>query len=102
VAAIAHHPVAGFERGHLAAAARHGSCEFAGGREGKVRLDLVLAGDQQRVEEIQRGGRDAHENLVLARLRLRQRAQFEVVGRAVAAAQDGSHRRSGRVAARML
>ena len=65
--------------------------EFGGGRKRRGRLDLVFAGDDQRVEKIQRGGVDSHHRLAGSGLRLVDIGEFKVVGRAVAGAEQGFH-----------
>ena len=52
---------------------------------------LIFAGDDQRVEEIQRRGFDAHHGLAGSGLRLGQIPQFELVGRTELAAENGFH-----------
>ena len=64
----------------------------AAGENGKAGLYLVLAGDDQRVEEIQRRGVDSHHRLARARPPGRAgRAMVEIVGRAGAGAEQGFH-----------
>ena len=66
IAAIAQDAVAGFEAAHAGAQALDDAGKFGRGREGEGRLRLVLAGDDQRVEEIERGGLDGDDRLARA------------------------------------
>ena len=90
-AGIAHHPVAGRHIGHARADAFDNSGEFRRGRERKRRLVLIFAGDDQRVEEIQRRGFDAHHGFAGSGVRLGHINEFEFVGRAELAAENGFH-----------
>ena len=60
---VAHDAVAGREPGHARADALDHAGELAARRKRKRRLDLVLAGDDQRVEEIQARRRDLGDDL---------------------------------------
>ncbi len=77
---IAHHPVAGSDIGHAGADALDDAGEFRRRRKRKRRLVLIFAGDDQRVEEIERGRLDAHHGLAGSGLRLRDVGEFKFVG----------------------
>ena len=80
------------EARHARADALHHAGEFGGRRERERRLDLVLAGDDQRVEEIERRGLHRDDDLAGARRGIGQVLEFEIVGAAEAGAEDGFHR----------
>ena len=84
-AAIAEHAVARRQARHARADALHHAGEFGGGRERKRRLELVFAGDDQRVEEIERRGLRSRRPLRRGRAR----------GRAGRRIRDRRGRRSG-------
>jgi len=88
---IADDAVAGRKAGDAGSDAFDFAGELGAGREREGRLVLVLAGDDQRVEEVQRGGRDPHDRLARRRRRIGDVGEFEVVGRAVAGAEQGFH-----------
>src|SRR5262245_39365221 len=58
---VAEHPIAGFERRHTGTKALDRSGELGGRREWRFRLELVFAGDDQRVEEVQRRRMDFYD-----------------------------------------
>ena len=64
IAADAH---AGFHVAHARADAFHDAGDLGHGREGQRRLVLVFAARQQRIEEVEGGGLDAHDGLAGAR-----------------------------------
>ena len=65
--------------------------KFRRRRERERRLVLVLAGDDQRVEEIQRRRLDGDDRLARAGNGIGQLAELEIVGTAEAGTQDGFH-----------
>src|SRR5262249_21397363 len=87
----AHHPVARGKSPHTGTDALDHAGEFRGGRERERGLVLVFAGGQQRGEEIERGGLDGDDHPRGPRNRRRDVLDFEVVGAAEAAAQNGFH-----------
>ncbi len=84
-AGVAHHPIAGLDVGHARSDAFDGACEFGTGRERKGWLVLILAGDDQVVEEVQRGSCDRDHRFAGARHRVGDVGHDEVVG----ACRDG-------------
>ena len=88
---VAHDPVAGCERGDAGADALDHAGELAARRERERRLGLVLAGDDQRVEEIQADGRDLGHDLARPGDRIGDVREHEVVGGAEAMAENGFH-----------
>ena len=77
-----HHPVAGSKVGHASADTLDHTGEFRRGREREWRLVLVLAGDDQRVEEIERSSLDAYDCFASFGGGFRDIDQFELVGTA--------------------
>ena len=71
--------------------ALHHAGEFRGRRERQRRLGLVLAGDDQRVEEIQRRGFDAHHSFAGRGDGIGNVRKLEIIGRAVAGAEQCFH-----------
>ena len=86
-----HDAIAGRDFGHAGACAFDNAGELGHRRERKRRLLLVFAGDDQRVEEIERCGLNAHDGLAGSSVWRRNVGQFELIGRAEMGAQDGFH-----------
>ena len=78
-ARIADDAVARGKPGHAFAQALDGAGEFRARRKRKRRLVLVLAGDDQQVEEIQRRGFDPHHGLARPGHRVRQVGDRQVL-----------------------
>ena len=92
VAAVAEHAVARrFKPRHAVADALDHAGEFRRRRERERRLELIFAGDDQCVEEIERRGLDRDDDLARGRSRVGQVAVFEIVGAAEVGAQNGFH-----------
>ena len=88
---IAHHAVAGRQAGHAGADAFHHARKLASRRERERRLDLVFAGDHQRIEEIQPDRGNLGDDLAGPCRRLGDIREHEVAGWAEAMAEDGFH-----------
>ena len=65
--------------------------ELAAGRERKRRLGLVLAGDDQRVEEVQPARHHPDQDLARSGDGVGDVREHEVVGRSESLAEDGFH-----------
>ena len=52
---------------------------------------LIFAGNDQKVEKIERGGLDRNHRFARARLRFRNLGQLQVVGRAESCTQNSLH-----------
>ena len=63
------HVVAGLEMLHVVADGGNRAGQFAAGREGQVRLELVLVFDDEAVREVHRGGLHVDEHLIGADVR---------------------------------
>src|SRR5262249_56997067 len=61
------------------------------GHARQARRGVVRAGDGQGGEKIERGGPHAHTRLALARHRIGQLTDLELIGRAVAGAENSLH-----------
>ena len=85
------YPVAGRELSHTRTDAFDHAGKFASGREWEWRLGLVLAGDDQRVEEVQSDRLDLGHDLAGAGDRIGNVRDLKVVGRTEMAAEDGFH-----------
>src|SRR5262249_61546335 len=83
--------VAGVESGAAGADAFHHAREFAARRERKRRLGLILAGDDQRVEEIHPDRSHLGHDLARCRDGIGDIGEHEVVGGAEALAENGFH-----------
>ena len=90
-ARIADHAVARGKPAHAFAQAFDGAGEFRPGRKRKRRLVLVLPGDDQQVEEVQRRGLDPHHGLARPGHRVRQVGHRQVLRLARAGADQCFH-----------
>ena len=90
---IAHDTVAWGDAGDAGADALDHAGEFRRRRKRKRRLVLIFAGDDQRVEEIQRRRLYAHHRFARAGVRLVDVGQFKFVGGAEMGTEDGFHAR---------
>src|SRR5262249_2412962 len=88
---VAHDAVAGLERGDARADALHHARELAARREWKRRLGLILAGDDERVEEIQPDRYDFGHDLARPGNGVGDIGEHKVVGGAEALAENGFH-----------
>src|SRR5262249_37685403 len=88
---VAHDAVAGLERGDAGADTFHHARELAARREWKRRLGLVLAGDDQRVEEIQPDRHHLGHDLARPGNGIGDIGEHKVVGGAEALAENGFH-----------
>ncbi len=88
---IAEYPVAGLELGHARPDAFDHARELPARREREWRLGLVLAGDDQRIEEVQADGGDLGDHLAGTGHGIGNVGEHKVVGRAVALAENGFH-----------
>jgi len=88
---VTDHPIAGFERCDTGTEALDRSGKLCSRRKWRFRLELVFAGDDQRVEKVQRRRMDFYDCLAGTRLRLRYIDKFEVIRLSVAGAEEGFH-----------
>ena len=91
VARIGQHPVADLQRGDALAHALDHAGAFGGRRERERRLDLILAGDDQSVEKIQRRRMDADHHFAVAGGGIGHVSEDEIVGRTIVRAEQGFH-----------
>jgi hypothetical protein len=90
-AAIAEHAVARFQPAHAGTDALDHAGEFGSRRERKGRLELVFAGDDQRVEEVERCGFHRDNHLAGTGRGVGQVLELKLVGAAEMCAEDGFH-----------
>ena len=91
VAGQPHDPVARLQMGNLAAHAGDHTGSLTARRKGERWLDLVLALDDQGIGEIDAGGVDIDDNLVVLGDRIGGFVQRQRAGRSVGFAQYGFH-----------
>src|ERR1041384_7245308 len=89
--AIAEYAVADAKPAHAGADAFDDAGELGGRRERERRLELVFAGDDQRVEEIERRRLDGDDDLAITGNRIGQLGEFKIVGAAEVRAENGFH-----------
>src|SRR5579862_3811137 len=93
---MTHDAVARRELGHARADTLDDAGEFRRRREWKRRLVLIFAGDDQRVEKVQRRGLDPHHGLARSGLRFGDVGELEFVGGAEMSAENSFHDASSR------
>ena len=91
VARIAGHALARLDRGDALPHRLDGAGKFRRRRERQLRLGLVPARDDQRVEEVERRRFDADDHLAGSGNRVGQVVNFEVVRSAEAGAYESLH-----------
>lgn len=69
----------------------HLAGEFAARCERHRNLDLVFAGDQQHIGEVDGRGVNPHQQLARARRRIRDVVEDQIFWRTIGAADDGAH-----------
>ena len=88
---VAEHAIPAAESRNARSYALDDPGEFRRGRERERRLVLIFAGDDQRVEKVERGGLHRDDRLSLASDRIGQIFELEVVRTAEAGTQDRFH-----------